>query len=77
LKGTFADLSRGFFRVFGQTKVTILLGFTVAGPEPAWRTTTGALRHDGYGEGFEAKCDTPGLGQDQAASAAPRYRASS
>ena len=31
LKGTFADLSRGFFRVFGQTKMTILLGFTVAG----------------------------------------------
>ncbi len=31
LKGTFADLSRGFFRVFGQTKMTILLGFTAAG----------------------------------------------
>jgi hypothetical protein len=31
LKGTFADLARGFFRVFGQTKMTILLGFTVAG----------------------------------------------
>jgi hypothetical protein len=31
LKGTFADLSRGFFRVFGQTKMTVLLGFTVAG----------------------------------------------
>jgi hypothetical protein len=31
LKGTFADLSRGFFRVFGQTKMTLLLGFTVAG----------------------------------------------
>jgi hypothetical protein len=31
LKGAFADLSRGFFRVFGQTKMTILLGFTVAG----------------------------------------------
>jgi hypothetical protein len=31
LKGTFADLSRVFFRVFGQTKMTILLGFTVAG----------------------------------------------
>jgi hypothetical protein len=31
LKGTFADLSRGFFRVFGQTKMTILLGFTIAG----------------------------------------------
>jgi hypothetical protein len=31
LEGTFADLSRGFFRVFGQTKMTLLLGFTVAG----------------------------------------------
>ena len=31
LKGTLADLSRVFFRVFGQTKMTILLGFTVAG----------------------------------------------
>jgi hypothetical protein len=31
LKGAFADLSRGFFRVFGQTKMSILLGFTVAG----------------------------------------------
>jgi hypothetical protein len=31
LKGTFADLNRGFFRVFGQTKMTILLGFTIAG----------------------------------------------
>ena len=31
LKGTFADLSRGFFRVFGQTKMTVLLGFTMAG----------------------------------------------
>jgi hypothetical protein len=31
LKGTFADLSRGFFRVFGQTKITVLLGFTIAG----------------------------------------------
>jgi hypothetical protein len=31
LKGTFADLNRGFFRVFGQTKMTLLLGFTIAG----------------------------------------------
>jgi hypothetical protein len=31
LKGTFADLNRGFFRVFGQTKMTLLLGFTAAG----------------------------------------------
>jgi len=31
LKGAFADLSRGFFRVFGQTKMTVLLGFTIAG----------------------------------------------
>jgi len=31
LKGTFADLARGFFRVFGQTKMTVLLGFTIAG----------------------------------------------
>ena len=31
LKGTFADLSRGFFRVFGRTEMTILPGFTVAG----------------------------------------------
>jgi len=31
LKGAFADLSRGFVRVFGRTKVTVLLGFTIAG----------------------------------------------
>ena len=31
LKGTFADLARGFLRVMGQTKMTILLGFTIAG----------------------------------------------
>lgn len=31
LKGAFADLSRGFVRVFGKTKMTVLLGFTVAG----------------------------------------------
>lgn len=30
LKGAFADLSRGFFRVFGQTKISVLLGFTIA-----------------------------------------------
>jgi hypothetical protein len=26
----FADLSRGFFRVFGQSKISVLLGFTIA-----------------------------------------------
>jgi hypothetical protein len=31
LKGTFVDLSRKFFRVFGLAKLTLLLGFTVAG----------------------------------------------
>jgi len=30
LKGAFTDLSRGFFRVFGQTKLSVLLGFTLA-----------------------------------------------
>ena len=30
LKGAFADLSRGFFRVFGRTKISVLLGFTLA-----------------------------------------------
>lgn len=30
LKGGFVDLSRGFFRVFGRTKITVLLGFTLA-----------------------------------------------
>lgn len=30
LKGGFADLSRGFFRVFGLTKITALLGFSAA-----------------------------------------------
>jgi hypothetical protein len=30
LKGAFADLGRGFLRVMGQTKMTILLGFTLA-----------------------------------------------
>jgi hypothetical protein len=30
LKGAFADLSRGFFRVMGLVKVTVLLGFTLA-----------------------------------------------
>ncbi len=31
LKGAFVSLSRGFFRVMGQTKATVLLGFTLAG----------------------------------------------
>jgi len=31
LKGAFVDLGPGSFRVFGQVKVTALLGFTVAG----------------------------------------------
>jgi hypothetical protein len=30
IKGSFCDLSRGFFRVFGRIKMTVLLGFTVA-----------------------------------------------
>ncbi len=30
LKGAFADLSRGFFRVFGRVKISVLLGFTIA-----------------------------------------------
>jgi hypothetical protein len=30
LKGVFTDISRGFFRVFGRVKMTVLLGFTVA-----------------------------------------------
>jgi hypothetical protein len=30
LKGGFTDISRGFFRVFGRVKMTVLLGFTVA-----------------------------------------------
>src|SRR3979490_1580198 len=30
LKGAFADLSRGFFRVMGLIKATVLLGFTLA-----------------------------------------------
>ena len=30
LKGTFVDLTRGFFRVFGRVKVSVLLGFTLA-----------------------------------------------
>ena len=30
LKGSFVDLARGFFRVFGQVKMTVVLGFTVA-----------------------------------------------
>jgi hypothetical protein len=30
LKGAFVDLSRGFFRVFGRVKMTVLLGFTLA-----------------------------------------------
>jgi hypothetical protein len=29
LKGAFVDLARGFFRVFGQVKMTVLLSFTV------------------------------------------------
>ena len=31
LKGGYADLSRGFFRVFGRVKILVLLGFTIAG----------------------------------------------
>jgi hypothetical protein len=30
LKRSFVDLTRGFFRVFGRVKVTVLLGFTLA-----------------------------------------------
>jgi hypothetical protein len=30
LKGSFVDLTRGFFRVFGRVKVSVLLGFTLA-----------------------------------------------
>ncbi|MFI5042510.1 MAG: hypothetical protein ACHQNA_11805, partial [Acidimicrobiales bacterium] len=30
LKGTFADLGRGFMRVMGVTKMTVMLGFTLA-----------------------------------------------
>ena len=30
LKGSFAYLSRGFVIVFGRTKISVLLGFTVA-----------------------------------------------
>jgi hypothetical protein len=30
LKGAFVDLARGFFRVMGQVKMTVLLGFTIA-----------------------------------------------
>jgi hypothetical protein len=30
LKGAFVDLARGFFRVFGKVKMTLLLGFTLA-----------------------------------------------
>jgi hypothetical protein len=30
LKGGFVDLSRGYFRVFGLTKINLFLGFTVA-----------------------------------------------
>ncbi len=30
LKGSFVDLSRGFFRVFGRVKTSVLLGFTLA-----------------------------------------------
>ena len=30
LKGAFADLGRGFLRVMGVTKMTVMLGFTLA-----------------------------------------------
>jgi hypothetical protein len=30
LKGSFVDISRGFFRVFGRVKLSVLLGFTIA-----------------------------------------------
>jgi hypothetical protein len=30
LKGSFVDLARSFFRVFGRVKMTVLLAFTVA-----------------------------------------------
>lgn len=31
LKGAFADLARGFFRVVGTTRMTVMMGFTLAG----------------------------------------------
>ncbi|MHB1986912.1 MAG: hypothetical protein ACYCSF_02840 [Acidimicrobiales bacterium] len=30
LSGGFVDMARGFFRVFGLPKITVLLGFTIA-----------------------------------------------
>ena len=30
LKGAFTDLGRGFMRVMGVTKMTVMLGFTLA-----------------------------------------------
>jgi hypothetical protein len=29
LKRTFADLARAFMQVMGQTKITVMLGFTI------------------------------------------------
>jgi hypothetical protein len=30
LKGGYVDVTRGFFRVFGLVKISVLLGFTIA-----------------------------------------------
>lgn len=31
LKGRFVDIGRGFFQVFGTSKILLLIGFTIAG----------------------------------------------
>jgi hypothetical protein len=41
LKGAFADLSRGFFRVFGRVKISVLLGFTIAAYNLGYLPTSG------------------------------------
>jgi hypothetical protein len=47
LNGSFVDLARGFFRVLGQVKMTVLLGFTLAASNldrvRSFRATQGLL----------------------------------
>ena len=60
LKGKFVNMARGFLKVFGLAKLTLLLGFTIAGYNSA------------YSRSFMAKCERV---KAAALAVKPRHRA--